>query len=133
MSDDAIVEASGLLELLEKGDAVMADRGFTRFHSLREKGIDLTIPSLTQRDGKCAVRAPFTPEENRRTYYVEQVRIHVERLMRAIMGGWKCYEPGMIPFVQASIFSLHVMRITARLTRFEGPIQGLDYLDQRSE
>jgi hypothetical protein len=131
MSDDAIVEASGLLALLERGDAVMADRGFTRFHSLREKGIDLIIPSLslTQGDGKGAVRAPFTPEENRHTYYVAQVRIHVERLMRAIKGGWKCYD-GMIPFVQASIFSLHVMQITARMTLFEGPIQGLDYLDQ---
>jgi len=130
-SDDAIVQASGLLDLFERGDAIMADRGFSRFHSLRERGLDLIIPSLslTQGSGHGAVRAPFTEEENRHTYYVAQVRIHVERMMRAIKGGWRCYD-GLIPLAQAGIFGQHVMQITARMTLWDNPIQGLDYLDR---
>mmetsp|Transcript_19132 Transcript_19132/g.56332 ORF Transcript_19132/g.56332 Transcript_19132/m.56332 type:complete len:110 (-) Transcript_19132:232-561(-) len=42
--DNEITEACG--DVLESGDAVTADRGFTDFGLMRERGCELIIPSL---------------------------------------------------------------------------------------
>mmetsp|Transcript_19243 Transcript_19243/g.56715 ORF Transcript_19243/g.56715 Transcript_19243/m.56715 type:complete len:215 (+) Transcript_19243:1362-2006(+) len=78
--DNELTEACGL----KNGDAVMADRGFTEFHRLRELGCELIIPSLSQfkGDGHGHEHAAQTAAENEHTYYVAHVRIHVERMMR---------------------------------------------------
>ena len=85
VSDDEIVRQSGLLDLLERGDAIMADRGFTDWTSMRARGLELIIPALSHAKGKGEgrERAPFTAEENERTYRIANVRIHVERMMRS--------------------------------------------------
>ena len=41
---------SGLLDLLEAGDSVMADRGFTRADLLEMKGVTLNIPLMKVND-----------------------------------------------------------------------------------
>lgn len=47
-SDRRVTQESGLLDLLEEGDHVMADRGFTVRDLLTEKGVKLNIPSFTK-------------------------------------------------------------------------------------
>ena len=81
-SDDEIVRASGFLDLLEPGMAVMSDRGYDNFPALRQRGVELIIPSLSHTMGKGAgrERAPFTEAECVRTYRIANVRIHVERV-----------------------------------------------------
>ena len=44
ISDKAITETSGVLDLLEPGDNVMADRGFDIGDVLEARGIMLNIP-----------------------------------------------------------------------------------------
>ena len=47
ISDQKIVEKSGMIDNLENGDDVMADRGFNIRHLVLPKGATLNIPSLT--------------------------------------------------------------------------------------
>jgi hypothetical protein len=78
------VRASGFLDLLEPGMAVMSDRSYDNFPALRQRGVELIIPSLSHTMGKGAGRdrAPFTEAECLRTYRIANVRIHVERVRR---------------------------------------------------
>ena len=46
MSDVEITKLSGLLDLLENGDDVMADKGFTLRKVLTERGVTLNIPAF---------------------------------------------------------------------------------------
>ena len=50
ISDKAITETSGVLDLLEPGDNVMADRGFDVGDVLEARGIMLNIPPFL---GEC--------------------------------------------------------------------------------
>ena len=72
ISDREIVKQSGFLDKLDKGDLVMADRGFTIQDLLLKKQVELNIPPfLNGRD--C-----FTPQEEAKTKSIAKVRIHVE-------------------------------------------------------
>ena len=46
ISDQKIVEKSGIIDKLENGDAVMADHGFNIRHLVLPKGATLNIPSF---------------------------------------------------------------------------------------
>ncbi|XP_013403344.1 uncharacterized protein LOC106168719 [Lingula anatina] len=75
MSDKDITENSGLLDLLEEGDSVMADRGFLIDEYLAEKKIGLNIPPFMS--GK----PQLSPGEEDETRSIAKVRIHVERVI----------------------------------------------------
>ena len=72
VSDREITQRSGFLELLEKGDLVLADKGFTVGDLVNKQGAFLNIPPFL-------VNKQFTVEEVHRTKIIAEVRIHVER------------------------------------------------------
>lgn len=77
-SDKAIVEDCGILQLLEEGDSVMADRGFEIQDLLAKKKVYLNIPPFM----RC--KDQLSPEEEDETRDVASVRIHVERAIERV-------------------------------------------------
>ena len=75
--DQCITKHSGILQLLEEGDSVMADRGFDILEDLPE-GVTLNIPAFMR--GK----DQLTVEEETETRRIASVRIHVERAIERI-------------------------------------------------
>lgn len=71
-SDRQIVIDSGILNLLEPGDNIMADKGFTIRDLLLEKGCTLNIPPFN-------TKGQFSVDEILYTQEIAKVRIHVER------------------------------------------------------
>ena len=69
-SDKQITKESGLLEMLDYGDNVMADRGFD--------GVTLNIPPFK------GSRSQLTATETEETARIAAVRIHVERAIGRI-------------------------------------------------
>jgi len=129
ITDEEIVEASGMYELLQRGDAVMADRGFNGFARARALGIELIIPAFNHAKGTGygKARAAFTPAENERTYQIAHLRIHVERMMRAIKAGWGVFD-GPIDEKSIPLASRHLVNISARMTTWGAPLIGSEYV-----
>lgn len=73
ISDKEIVKQSGILDLLQEGDLVMADRGFTIKDLLDPLGVTLKIPPFLNG------RERLTPQEEVETKRIAKLRIHVER------------------------------------------------------
>lgn len=79
-SDVYITRKSGLLDLLEKGDAVMVDKGFVHLTSnFQPKGVKMYCPPFLK-----AVEKRFTKDQVEFTRRVASARIHVERKMEQI-------------------------------------------------
>ena len=72
ISDKQIVELSGFLNLIEEGDHVMADRGFTIGDLLLLLKAKLNIPAFSH--GKALSEKAVKKSRN-----IASVRIHVER------------------------------------------------------
>ena len=78
VSDKAITQNCGLIELLEEGDVVMADRGFDVQDLLVPKKVILNIPPFLKD------REQLTVAEEMETRKIASVRIHVERAIERI-------------------------------------------------
>ena len=76
-SDKKITRDCGILDLLEPGDEVMADRGFD-IESDMPNGVLLNIPPFL--DGK----PQLTAEDEAKTRKIASVRVHVERAIARI-------------------------------------------------
>jgi len=77
-SDSFITNDSGLLNLLEPGDQVTADKEFPGIKtSVNEKNSILVIPPFMH-------NRVFTKDEIIQTYNITSVRIHVERSIQRI-------------------------------------------------
>lgn len=77
-SDKEITLMSGLLERLQPGDEVMADKGFNLQDELAAVGVTLVTPAFLK--GK----TQFSPEESNKNKALASLRVHVERLMERI-------------------------------------------------
>ena len=77
ISDRELTIKSGLLDLLEPGDSVMADKGFTIADLLAAKGVTLNIPPMKTQD-------QLTQQELLVTRRIASVRIHVERAIKRV-------------------------------------------------
>ena len=75
VSDKEITIKSGFLDLIENGDQVLADRGFTIAEELAYKGGILVIPAFTK--GKKQLQ----PREVDTSRQIANVRIHIERVI----------------------------------------------------
>ena len=78
ISDKELTRRSGLLDLLESGDSIMADRGFDIEEDLALLGIRLNIPPSLK--GKKQLDAKELVETRR----IASLRIHVERAMEQL-------------------------------------------------
>lgn len=77
ISDNEITKRSGILDLLDPGDACMADKGFTIEKQLENVGARLIIPPFKR-------AAQLTKEETKRTQAIARLRILVERVIRRV-------------------------------------------------
>ena len=77
-SDKELTQQSGILELLEAGDSVMADKGFDIAEYLIPLGVRLNIPPFLRAKDQFSHKELV---ENRR---IASLRIHVERAMERI-------------------------------------------------
>ena len=78
ISDIDITRQSGILELLEKGDDYMADKGLNIKDLLDPNEVTLNIPPFLSEKGQ------FDEEEVETTQSIASVRIHVERAIGRI-------------------------------------------------
>ncbi|KAM7287887.1 uncharacterized protein ISCGN_031578 [Ixodes scapularis] len=76
VSDKALTACSGLCNLLEPGDSVMADRGFLITEEVEAAGANLNIPPFL------GGRLQLSLEDEAKTRAIAKVRIHVERASR---------------------------------------------------
>lgn len=113
MSDVEITKLSGILELLEPGDDVMADKGFTLKKVLQEKNVTLNIPAFLS----CKKR--FTAEEIKETEQIAKLRIHIERVNRRIKENHLFDTP--LPMTLAGS-SNQLWAVACLMSNFRGPI-----------
>ena len=78
ISDKQLTKRSGLLEMLQPGDSIMADRGFDIQDDVTPLGVCVNIPPFLK--GK----SQFDASELVETQRIASLRIHVERAMERI-------------------------------------------------
>ena len=78
ISDKELTRQSGLLDKLQPGDSIMADRGFDIMDNLAPRGVKLNIPPLIR--GK----SQLDQRELIETLRIASLRIHIERCMERI-------------------------------------------------
>ena len=82
ISDNAITMKSGLLDKLQKGDAIMADKGWTNKNALAQHGVRLVTPHFLRK------KEQFEIPELVESVSIARVRIHVEQCIGRIKQ-WK--------------------------------------------
>lgn len=78
MSDIEITRTSGLLDLLQAGDSIMADKGFVLRKDLEKRHVGLNLPPFLSQQGQ------FSQEEIMETETIAKLRIHIERINKRI-------------------------------------------------
>ena len=78
ISDKEITSKSGFINKLQRGDEVMADRGFNIQEMLVSKGVRVNVPPFMNQSGQ------FSEQEMLATRRIASLRIHVERAIERI-------------------------------------------------
>lgn len=114
ISDKEITKSSGILDLLESGDSVMVDKGFTIEKELRDVGATLVIPPfLTSK------RKSFSSKEVVATQNIARLRIHVERAIRRVRE-YHVFD-GIIPISVVGSIN-QIWAVCCYMTNFRGPL-----------
>ena len=113
MSDVEITNDCGLLDLLEEGDSVMADKGFTLYKVLKQRNVGLNIPPFLH------CNQQFTSAEVAETQQIAAVRIHVERAIERIKR-FKIFSSPIPLSLTGSINQ--IWTVSAMLTNFKKPL-----------
>jgi hypothetical protein len=113
ISDIEITKLSGLLDLLEEGDLIMADKGFILNKILEGTGISVNIPPFLLSQGQ------FSKQEVEETQIIAKLRIHTERHIRRV----KEYHlfDGVIPLSMTGTIN-QLWTVANMLTLFRGPL-----------
>ena len=77
VSDREVTETCGLLDLLEPGDSIMADKGFMIRDLCEERGVSLNIPAFLEKKDQ------LSHEETAQTRRIAKLRNH-ERQMECV-------------------------------------------------
>ncbi|XP_046551334.1 uncharacterized protein LOC124261058 [Haliotis rubra] len=113
VSDKEITKQCGILDLLDVGDDVMADKGFVIQDLLTPKGAKLIIPPFLREKGQ------FSRREVKETQEIARLRIHIERAIR------RCKEyhifDSVIPLTLAGSIN-QVWTVCCLLTNFYGKL-----------
>lgn len=113
ISDKEITNLCGILNLLEKGDEVMADKGFPISDLLSPLGVTLAIPPFISNDRQ------LTQEELAKTEKIGALRIHVEREIRRIKE-YHIFDP---PLAITTLGSINqIWKVCALLTMLQDPL-----------
>jgi hypothetical protein len=113
ISDVELTKSCGLLDLLESGDTVMADKGFTIEKILAEKNAHLVIPHFL------SARSKFNEKEIKENDTITTYRVHVERAIRRIKENRIFY--GILPL--SLIGSINqIWTVCSLLTNFRPPL-----------
>nr|XP_022327020.1 uncharacterized protein LOC111126573 [Crassostrea virginica] len=78
MSDVEITKRCGLIELMETGDQIMADKGFVLNNVLKDTGVSVATPHFLCSDGQ------FTASQIEDNQKIASLRIHVERHIKRL-------------------------------------------------
>lgn len=113
ISDREITRRSGLIELLERSDGVMADKGFTIEELLTPKNCTLNIPPFLRE------KPQFSADDVKKTQEIAKLRIHVERAIRRAKE-FHLFDS----IVPLSLFSSinQLWTVCCILTNFKGPL-----------
>ena len=114
ISDPALVEACGILKLLNAGDNLLADKGFTIFKELNAIGAGLLMPPK-----RFAGVGSFTASETLETRKSAHLRIHVERA-NARLRAYR-YINKTVRISQADLFGCAV-KVCAGLCNLQCPL-----------
>ncbi|XP_044746194.1 uncharacterized protein LOC123307815 isoform X2 [Coccinella septempunctata] len=109
-SDKKIVQECGILENLEAGDLILADKGFL-IRDLLPDGVNVNIPPFL-------VTAQFTPTQVEQTESIAKARIHVERAIQRM----KTYK--ILNFIPSSLFEQAgvIVQVIGALTNLQRPL-----------
>lgn len=112
VSDKVITQQSGILDLVDAGDNIMADRGFD-IKDILPPGVNLNLPPFK------GTREQLTAKEVEETAKIASVRIHFERAIGRI----KNYHilDGILP-VSLSHVADQIFSVCSFLTNFLPPL-----------
>ncbi|KAK0148992.1 DNA transposase THAP9 [Merluccius polli] len=112
VSDIDITRRSKLLQLLQPGDEVMADKGFVIERMLSEVGAKLIIPPFKK-------STQFTKEDTEKTQAIARLRILVERAIRRV----KEYHiwDGLVPLSMVGSVN-QLWAICCLMSNYQGPL-----------
>jgi len=113
ISDKEIVRQSGLLNLLEHGDQLMADKGFTIGDLLPTVGCSVAMPAFLSNKGQ------FSKNELLDSKQVHNLRVHVERAIRRVKEFH--YFDHVISLTVAGSIN-QIWTVTCLITNFQGPL-----------
>ena len=115
ISDNSITQKSGILDLCEPGDSLLADEGFTLPDSeLQPRALTLIIPSFRMR------QAQFAPDEGAWTRKIADLRIAVENCILLLK--YSCLLCKRLP-IKTLHRASNVIKVAAVLANLRMPLR----------